>query len=361
MRFILACVVMLGHFGNHGFYMIGGDKAVQIFYVISGFSMSIIFNEYSSYRNTKTFYISRILKLFPVYLIVAVISLTIYVVHYFILNKSNSLFNSLNQIPSEFIPISILLNFSIFFQDITPFVFFSNQEVRIVGISDDPKDTLLIDALILPQSWSLALELYFYALCPFFIKKNKIIMILILSSVSFLCVLVFVDLAIIDPWSYRFFPSQLYLFLMGVISHKFLYGIYLKIISENIKISYVLSASILFFILFNNFLFAENRSIVNSIFLNIIFLALPALYHTSKAYKFDSYLGRLSLPIYLLHITVYFLAVRICARIGLINELNIAIIAVSFTSILALLLDQMLIRKFDKIRYRWSGKIFLAH
>jgi peptidoglycan/LPS O-acetylase OafA/YrhL len=104
----------------------------------------------------------------------------------------------------------------------------------------------------------------------------------------------------------------------------------------------------------------ENRALVNGVFVNMFFLVLPSLYHISKENDFDSNLGRLSLPIYLLHFAVYFFMVRLCARVDLVNELIIALFAVLSTCLAAFLLDQFLIRKFDQIRYRWSGKLSAA-
>lgn len=355
LRVLLACVVMFGHFGNHGFYMIGGDLAVQMFYVISGFSMSIIFNEGARYGNIKSFYISRALKLYPIYFVIASASLAIYAFHYFILERDNAVSLAFEQIPKEFVGISILLNILLVFQDLTPFVFFSNGEPGIVGVHGGHRDLLLIDTMMLGQSWTVALEIYFYALCPFVIRNTKFIIGLIVVSLVVLGALASLGLATVDPWSYRFFPSQLYLFLAGVLSHKIIYPIYICVANDRVARSRVIYVVVLAFIMFNDIFPSEYKKNINLAFVNGSLLFLPAFYHITKGCKIDFVLGRLSYPIYLSHFIVYFVMVRVFGRAGIQDELIIAMTTVIFSFAVSFVLDLYFIRVFDKVRYRLSG------
>ena len=355
LRVILACVVMLGHFGNHGFYMIGGDLAVQIFYAVSGFSMSIIFNETQKYKTVGSFYISRIIKLYPTYLVVATASLLIYSIHYFIMKRENVLFAAFEKIPLEFMCMAILLNFSLVLQDLTTFIFFQDGKPGLIWVQSGHSGLALIDTMVLPQSWTIALEIYFYALCPFALKNNRYVIFLLTCSLGILGALALLGLAAIDPWSYRFFPSQLYLFLGGVLSHKLVYPLYVKSIREKKEISLLFFLIILVLIIFNDFILPEGAKTFNHILVNISFIYLPAFYHVSKNFKIDLSIGRLSYPLYLTHFITYFIVGRVLSRAGIVDELNVAVATVVCCFGLSLMLDRYVINIFDKARYRLAG------
>ena len=81
-RTLLALAVVFAH--CYGFMFTGGMLAVQIFYMISGYLMSLILLNENAYTNLKSFYINRALRLFPIYWIVAATSLLLSFYFYFI-------------------------------------------------------------------------------------------------------------------------------------------------------------------------------------------------------------------------------------------------------------------------------------
>ena len=76
LRTILAFAVVFGHF--YGFVFTGGMLAVQIFYLISGYLMSVILLSKNNYNDIKNFYLNRALRLYPIYWSVALITLISY-------------------------------------------------------------------------------------------------------------------------------------------------------------------------------------------------------------------------------------------------------------------------------------------
>src|SRR5262245_39940720 len=72
MRFLLAMAVVVGHIGPSAsdFALLPGNLAVEVFFSISGFYMSLILT--GKYHDRTTFYVNRFLRLYPVYLIVSV-------------------------------------------------------------------------------------------------------------------------------------------------------------------------------------------------------------------------------------------------------------------------------------------------
>ena len=86
LRLLLAISVVLAHSSPlFGITSVGGALAVQAFYIISGFYMSLILNEkYTGGNNSYYLFISnRLLRLYPIYWVVLVSQIIFYAVGYF--------------------------------------------------------------------------------------------------------------------------------------------------------------------------------------------------------------------------------------------------------------------------------------
>src|SRR6185436_19406476 len=72
LRLLLALAVASVHspFGPiPGFRFLLAPTAVQGFFIISGFFITMVLNENASYRSPRTFYLSRYLRLYPMYIV----------------------------------------------------------------------------------------------------------------------------------------------------------------------------------------------------------------------------------------------------------------------------------------------------
>ena len=68
-------------FAHAGVYMfVGALNGVQLFYMISGFLMSFILTDVKAYPRVKEFYINRFLRLYPVYAVIAILTLGAYAI-----------------------------------------------------------------------------------------------------------------------------------------------------------------------------------------------------------------------------------------------------------------------------------------
>jgi len=79
-RFMLAISVVIAHTSDlFGFGFVGGEMAVKIFFMISGFYMALILNEKYIGANSSywLFLKNRLLRLYPLYFLVLFLTLII--------------------------------------------------------------------------------------------------------------------------------------------------------------------------------------------------------------------------------------------------------------------------------------------
>ena len=313
-RLFLATVVFAHHLSRINI----GNSAVLVFFFLSGYWVSKMYEEkyYLTKNSIITFYISRILRIFPIF----VLSTALFLIFDFILNLDYMNYEKLIWFP----------NFILFGWN-----FFEKENA------------------ILVQAWSLNVELIFYLILPLILYiKNYIINIL----VSFLIFILFI-------YDYFFFTGKIF---YGYFIF-FLLGIYLYNFQINISKFKGILSILIFFTVIILFLFVDKE--INpmtggsdpSIFfmkynkffnLFIAFLLIPFAIITlnpKKICKIDRFFGDMSYPLYLIHsITVTFVSKY--KDINFFERFFYVIIAVIFTYILCALITQYYDFYFEKIR-----------
>lgn len=300
LRILLSIAVLFGHGSGMGFVgnlvsngFIHPYYAVQFFFCISGFYMSLILS--GSYNEKiYTFYINRYLRIAIPYFFVASITFMIAIISKNIL-PINGFCRNLSNI--DLVKI-IFVNMSIFFQDVIACM-------KIAGNNG-------MAYMLVPQAWSLASELLFYLIAPFIVKKRNtdlIFLILLFGVLRF--AFIFNDFTFF-PWQQKIFVLELPYFLVGILSHR-MYRKYF----ENSKMS--LQKIIPLFIVLSLITLIGNKTIPigsNSINDQVVVIAygiilililgfsLPYIFQISRHNKFDRLIGNLSYPIYLWHIVL---------------------------------------------------------
>ena len=74
LRFLLAVAVAGGH-SPYGYQFVEGPTAVEGFFIISGFFITLVLCENPAYLDAPRFYLSRYLRLWPMYIVCAVSTL----------------------------------------------------------------------------------------------------------------------------------------------------------------------------------------------------------------------------------------------------------------------------------------------
>jgi peptidoglycan/LPS O-acetylase OafA/YrhL len=305
-RLLLAISVIIGHSGPiFGLQLVRGDVAVKLFYIISGFYMSLILNEkYVSQKHAYRLFISnRFLRLFPVYWAVLALSLMFSIVTLWrpangldgsALSMFINYFHSMGLGPFLFL---IFSNLCLFFQDVVMLLGLNTGTGNLFFIADyHHSHPMVFEFLFVPQAWSIGVELLFYLLAPFVVRRNLITVFgcLVLSLIVRF-VLIHKGLPD-DPWSYRFFPAALAFFLLGAVS----YRIYKKIQTMQLKpvvLNMAWAVAVCAIFLFSVVHFRFKAGLYYPLFC----ICLPFIFERSKRLKFDSYIGDLSYPVYLDH------------------------------------------------------------
>ena len=349
LRTIFALSVLFSH--SIGFVFVGGQNAVRLFYVISGFLISFILVEKKSYLNVGSFYLNRYLRLFPVYISVAALSLIAFIIKSLIGSESN-IFKIFQEVPYSAFLLLIFTNISIFLQD----------WIMFCGVEDDSlvftakyfeSSIVLYQGLLIPQAWTLGVELEFYLIAPFILTRINTLLLLLLLSLLLRIFLIHVGLGASDPWQYRFFPAELALFLAGALSHQVLLPFYKKIISSERLDSFVDASTYALIFLTLAYWLIPLDELIKSIFLIAIFiLFVPFTFIYQSKRNWDKWVGDLSYPIYISHLLVFNTTTFIFARMGYSDEIKITLFTILFTILFATGLNYYVANPIEALRHK---------
>lgn len=347
LRLFLALSVVIHHLPNRSFAFLNAGVAVLCFFIISGFYMALIVNEKYVYTNSwyLRFYISRLTRIFPTYFAV----LLVWVMWLKFVSTPTPFTYDL-QIGFWKQWLLVLLNAFIFGQDLFQTILMSNIENAHNYISDIAVENFGINFfnsqyIAIGQAWSLAIELLFYVIAPFFIKNISSLIVAI--SLSILTRVLFLWQSEAYPpliWGYFFPLSDLVFFCMGALGYyfykKLLYVRFIKVFSVFLLIIWVC-----IFIFGtkdgDGFFYGGNDydSIKHWLFYIILSASIPFIFIATKDSLIDRVLGELSYPLYLIHGLVLGIIFK-HGGVGLFEtEIVAIIISVSFAILIHILLD----------------------
>ena len=311
LRFLLALSVVAAHAGPiFGLEFVGPQLAVQSFYIISGFYMSLVLNEkYIGANNSyRLFITNRLIRLYPIYFTVLILTILAFVAVGVVKKQPVTIFEHYQEIKTNFFTLAYLViaHLIIFGQDAAMFLGITAGSGNLFFTTDFMHShPPVFSFLFIPQAWTLALELSFYAIAPFIVRKNyKLAVTIIILSALVRLYLYNVQHLDHDPWTYRFFPNEIMFFLLGYLS----YQTYLKIKTINIhrNISITIFAGMALFTCIFSFLpsfqpAGSPFSISEISYLAAVTIAIPFLFNFLKKNSLDNKIGELSYPLYICH------------------------------------------------------------
>ena len=239
-RVLLAVSVFMAHIGETGLmsYLngFGGANAVEIFFIISGFYIAMILDR--SYSTNVSFYKNRALRLYPIYYIICTLVLVRCV---FISDLRTDLFSY----PAKALSVGAIANSTFFGSDWIMFLKWNDNNLYFGNFNDSQLP--LWHMLLVPQAWSLGIEVTFYLLAPLLCKaKNRTI----IGLGTFLLgarIVAFTLGLNVDPWTYRFFPFELPMFMVGILLYRL--KNHFKF-SSNIPIASIYASLLLIYLIF---------------------------------------------------------------------------------------------------------------
>jgi peptidoglycan/LPS O-acetylase OafA/YrhL len=317
-RLLLALSVVLAHGAPlFGMTLVGGKLAVQAFFVISGFYMSLILNgKYPATRaGNLLFYGNRFLRIYPMYWATLLLTLAAFIMVLCLSSVlpqySNSfaklgiIIKAARDFSFEKIAFIVSSSVALFGMDLSYFMRFDLPHLAVAGnwSLHEPWPSNLY---LVPQAWSLGIEVTVYAIAPFVFRRSVAFLLALLVASFVARTLAFDNGLDFDPWSYRFFPFEFGLFVVGALLYR-AHGAFS--IVHNKAFGWLSLALGITSIFFYQMILAIPGSALGFERTELLFvipfvLSIPGTFAISKTWKVDRWVGELSYPIYLVHVLV---------------------------------------------------------
>jgi peptidoglycan/LPS O-acetylase OafA/YrhL len=306
-RLLLALAVVLVHSPFPPWSrspMIGGNIAVEMFFMISGFYMELVLT--TTYRTASgrsaalLFWVSRFLRIYPTYWIVAACMLG------FLAATSPSMWH---EAMSAFGPggaaYLVVVNLIIFGQDLVFWIGRSPLGFHLTTNAVVGPGPTLIQFLLDPPSWTLALELTFYLLVPLLTQLSSLWLVLIALASAGMRAVAYLRFGLYnDAFLYQFLPFELMYFVVGMLAFRLYRAGFVCTGVPGIAV-YVVFVGYLLGIRFIPRPLLAEKAIFDLLLFAGFLAALPSIFALSKDWTSDRLIGELSYPVYLTHVLVY--------------------------------------------------------
>jgi len=300
LRVILALAVVASHTGDFGFLkMMGGGEAVQLFFVISGFYMSLILEK--KYRSNSLFYSNRFLRLYPAYALVLFATISWFLFDWVYTRQRPPPF----WIAEANAEMALWQWLALQFSNLTmvgldlPALFHwkpGQGFLFLTFAADSAPDGVYWAGQFswIGQAWSVGTEMWFYLLAPFLLRRPIVVQVAIASASLFLMIW----MTGIGLQAYFFFPANLWLFLAGSI----LFRLYQR---RYFSPPYWSGFAALAYVLFAVCAVGSVSNVMaHTVMLILIALCIPLLFGAFSRKEWDAAVGNLSYPVYLVHVLI---------------------------------------------------------
>lgn len=310
LRLILALAVVIHHSKDtlFGLKFTSGVVSVDVFFIISGFYMTLILSDKYIGKGSYILFLSnRFLRLYPIYWVVLIFTLGVSAASYPITHEGGRFdyyVKYYDRMAPETVVFLILSNVLMLGQDLAMFLGMDPEKGTLFFTSNYRYTRPELNKFMLvPQAWSLSLELMFYLMAPFLARRKTVILLFLITITICIRLYVYHYLGFThDPWNHRFFPSATIFFLLGIVSYK-LYLFYERIRLNQLFRFFLIGLFSLYFISYQFIPAATVIPLVKNWILYLLtFISIPLLFELTKSNRLDRRLGDFSYPIYIVHI-----------------------------------------------------------
>lgn len=312
----------------------------------------MILNEkYTGQKGNRSFYINRALKIYPIYWILLIASV-VWSIAVFKFGYPGVVKQYADNGPLAGTTWIYLILANVLIIGLDWIFLFKLKNGNMLFTSDfNAQKPAFYTFAFNSIAWTVGVELLFYLVAPFIMRKNiRWIILILILSLGLRLILAYNGLNHM-PWDYMFFPTQLLFFMAGGISY-YLY----KNVNTTKKQEIIIYAGYLFVILFY-YQFFKDSSIKEAFMFLLTVFAIPAIFRLSKKSSIDRYLGNLSYPIYISQSFI----IMITASKRFPKPFGWGITAVLLCIILSVILDYFITKPIEKIRQERINKINKQH
>ncbi len=365
-RLVLAIIVVLTHTSvpltGHA---LSGRLPVSAFYVISGFYMQyIITTKYGGTAHwVRNFYISRAIRLFPLYYL-ALAATVIYelathrlyptntlMYNRFVFDQGGLVVKSLYAVSNLFIVGQDILRLSVLRPMIGQLDLFVNPDQTTYGINGTELNYL-------GQSWSLAIEIWFYLLAPWLLRRKIAVLVGAIIAATALRVALMSaghagDWRQGADWINAFFPVEIGTFCLGACACRF----YLAKFSGESPVgpATTMGYALVAVVIVSCFGFGHTVAPLYPwsyiAVVLIVATSLPWIFNATRKSRLDDMLGELSYPVYISHLFV------VGVIKGSVGRESLPYVAVIASLILSAILVRLIDRPLNNFRHRHFGGV----
>ncbi len=279
---------------------------MQAFFVVSGFYMALILGGQYARLPTRFFYVNRFLRIFPIYLVVLALTIAWSVlcgVRFGSWSRLQPYVDHWDVLPPATLAWLAGTNMFLFGHEGAVFMGLDPSNGRLFFSPDFSQTSPpLFEFMAVPQAWSLSLELVFYLAAPFLMRRRSVLLVAVVVSSLALRAWIYWGLGWDhDPWTYRFFPTELALFITGGLA----YRAYRRAGNATWLPRWSWAVTSLVWGLVLAYDFLPGGTAKPLVALCFLAAALPAIFHATRESTVDRFVGELSYPIYVVHVLVW--------------------------------------------------------
>jgi len=192
--------------------------------------------------------------------------------------------------------------------------------------------------MLVPQAWSLSIELGFYLLAPWLIARGTNTLVAIVGAAIVLRLALASIGLTFDPWTYRFFPVEIGSFVFGMVLYRSMAQRRASAATQRVATAGLILVTLLLSTLPQTWL-------TRLVFYAYVGWALPLAFQLTRANRVDRYLGELSYPVYLVHL----LAISIAMYSGWSGP-RLAALALIMVALASVALHEVVQQPVDRLR-----------